>query len=396
MATRFRNYAVADLTLDAMAVVLVGPNGSGKTNLLEAVSFLVPGRGLRRAKLSEIDQVADPGNPDPDGQAWTVAATVDGKLGEVRIGTGRDPGAEGERRLVRVDGTPARSHSALADHLTVSWLTPAMDRVFLDGASGRRRFLDRLVYAFDPEHASRVNAYEHAWRERNRLIKDGRGHDHAADAWFEALEETLVTTGTAVAAARAALVGRLNRVCAATEPPFPAAHLALDGAVDHWLRDMPALEAEDRTRATLAASRRPGTAIDAEGPHRSDLTVSHVPKAMGAARCSTGEQKALLVGIVLAHARLQAAEEGAAPILLLDEVAAHLDDRRRTALFEAVLALGGQAWLTGTDRSVFAPIASRARTVEVIDGQLYPDDATSPAHQTALQRTLTPRSLTHG
>jgi len=366
--TRFRNYAAATVEIDGPAVVLAGPNGAGKTNLLEAVSFLAPGRGLRRARLSEVDRVVPGGEPvTAPVTAWAVAARVDGKLGEVAIGTGRDPEAEGERRLVRIDGVPAKSQAALGDHVTVSWLTPAMDRLFLEGASGRRRFLDRLVFAFDPEHSTRVNGYEHAWRERNRLIKDG-----VRDAaWYAALEETLAATGIAVAAARAALVARLNRVCAETEAPFPAAALRLEGTVDRWLEEAPALDVEERLRATLAAGRRPGSP-EAEGPHRSDLAVRHVPKDMPAERCSTGEQKALLVGIVLAHARLQAVDEGAAPILLLDEVAAHLDDRRRAALFEAVLALGGQAWLTGTDRGVFAPIADRAQILEVTDGRLAP------------------------
>ncbi|MEQ8396288.1 DNA replication/repair protein RecF [Thalassobaculum sp.] len=365
--TRFRNYAAESLDIDGPAVVLTGPNGAGKTNLLEAVSFLTPGRGLRRARLSEVDRLTPGDMADAGSSAWAVAARVDGKLGAVTIGTGRDPDSDGERRLVRVDGAPARSQSALGDHVTVSWLTPAMDRLFLDGASGRRRFLDRMVFAFDPEHSTRVNHYEHAWRERNRLIKDGVRDP----AWFAALEETLAATGIAVAAARSSLVARLNQVCAETEPPFPAAELTLDGTVDRWLDEAPALEIEDRLRATLAAGRRPGSP-EAEGPHRSDLLVRHVPKDMPAERCSTGEQKALLVGIVLAHARLQAIDEGASPILLLDEVAAHLDDRRRTALFEAVLALGGQAWLTGTDRGVFAPIADRAQIVEVTDGRLAP------------------------
>jgi DNA replication and repair protein RecF len=347
---------------------------------------------LRRARLSEIDRIVPSGEaPSGDapsgeapsgeapsgeylagesmagGGAWAVAARVDGKLGPVAIGTGRDPDAEGERRLVRIDGAPARSQAVLGDHVAVSWLTPAMDRIFVDGASGRRRFLDRLVFAFDPEHSTRVNGYEHAWRERNRLIRDGVREP----AWFAALEETLATTGIAVAAARAALVARLNRVCAETAAPFPAAELTLDGAVDGWLAVAPALEVEDRLRAALAGSRRV-VASEAEGPHRSDLAVRHVAKDIPAARCSTGEQKALLIGIILAHARLQAVDEGAAPILLLDEVAAHLDERRRAALFEAVLALRGQAWLTGTDREIFAPIADRAQIIEVTDGRLRP------------------------
>jgi len=362
--TRFRNHAATALEIDRPVAVLTGANGSGKTNLLEAVSFLSPGRGMRRAKLSEIDRAGDTG-------PWAVAAEVEGKLGETRIGTGRDATAEGERRLVRIEGAPARSQTALGDHLTVSWLTPAMDRLFADGASGRRRFLDRLVYAFDGEHAGRVNGYEHAWRERNRLIKDGRREA----AWYAALEETLAETGVAIAAARASLVARLNRICAATRAPFPAAELALDGEIDRWLIGTPALEVEDRVRATLAAARFGPQ--EAEGPHRTDLAVTHVAKAMPAAQCSTGEQKALLVGIVLAHARLQAIDEHAAPILLLDEVAAHLDDRRRVALFEAVFDLGGQAWLTGTDLSTFAPIADRARLFDVADGRVRPTDVGS-------------------
>lgn len=362
--TRFRNHAATSLEVDRPVAVLTGANGSGKTNLLEAISFLSPGRGMRRAKLSEIDRVGDAG-------AWAVSASVQGKLGEARIGTGRDASVEGERRIVRIDGAPARSQSALGDHLTVSWLTPAMDRLFTESASGRRRFLDRLVYAFDGEHAGRVSGYEHAWRERNRLIKDGRREA----AWYAALEETLAETGVAIAAARAALIARLNRICAATREPFPAAELALDGEIDRWLVGAPALEVEDRLRATLAAARFGPQ--EAEGPHRTDLAVTHVGKAMPAAQCSTGEQKALLVGIVLAHARLQAIDEHAAPILLLDEVAAHLDDRRRAALFEAVFDLGGQAWLTGTDVSTFAPIADRARLFDVADGRVRPAEVVS-------------------
>ncbi|WP_084619108.1 DNA replication/repair protein RecF [Thalassobaculum salexigens] len=362
--TRFRNHAATSLEIDRPVAVLTGANGSGKTNLLEALSFLSPGRGMRRARLSEIDRVGDSG-------PWAVSASITGKLGDARVGTGRDAAAEGERRIVRIDGAPARSQSALGDHLTVSWLTPAMDRLFTEGASGRRRFLDRLVYAFDGEHAGRVNGYEHAWRERNRLIKDGRREA----AWYAALEETLAETGVAIAAARAALIARLNRICAATRDPFPAAELALDGEIDRWLVGTPALEVEDRLRATLAAARFGPQ--EAEGPHRSDLAVTHVGKAMPAAQCSTGEQKALLVGIVLAHARLQAIDEHAAPILLLDEVAAHLDDRRRAALFEAVFDLGGQAWLTGTDLSTFAPIADRARLFDVADGKVRPAEVVS-------------------
>ena len=361
VVTDFRNHARGVLEPDGQAVVLTGPNGAGKTNLLEAVSFLVPGRGLRRAKLSEIDRI-EPGQSE--GHAWAVSADVTGKLGEARIGTGRDAQADGERRIVRIDGAPAKTQQALVDHMTVSWLTPAMDRLFTEGASARRRFLDRLVFAFDPEHATRVNAFEHAWRERNRLIKDGR----VENAWFGALEDTLAETGVAVLAARASLVARLNRISQGMVDPFPNASLALDGEADRWLAEMPALDVEDRIRASLAANRRVGG--EGEGPHRSDLAVTHMPKSMPASHCSTGEQKALLVAIILAHARLQAVDERAAPILLLDEVVAHLDERRRAALFDAVLDLGGQAWLTGTDVSVFRPMAERAHLFNIAEGQV--------------------------
>ena len=357
--TRFRNYEALRLPLDGRAVVLTGANGSGKTNLLEAVSFLIPGRGVRRARLSEVDRLNDGVSSGP----WAVSAEVLGKLGETRIGTGRDGEAEGERRLVRLDGEPARSQSALGDHFAVSWLVPSMDRLFQEGGTGRRKFLDRLVHAFDPEHASRLNKFEHAMRERNRLLKEGRGEA----AWLSALEDTLANVGSAIAAARGSLVERLNRVVAQTEAPFPAAELTLDGAVDRWLEEMPALAVEDRLRAAYEATRNHG---DADGPNRSDLVVRHVPKNMPASHCSTGEQKALLIGIVLAHARLQAMEEGAAPVLLLDEVAAHLDAARRQGLFDAVLALGGQAWFTGTDADVFQPLQGRAQFFDVADANV--------------------------
>jgi len=374
LVTQFRCYAQAELRLDAQPVVLTGPNGAGKTNLLEAVSFLSPGRGLRGAKLSEIDRRA-PGAAA--GNPWAVAATVMTPEGPRDLGSGRDPMQSGdavrERRLIRVDGAAARGQQALAEVLSVVWLTPQMDGLFREGASGRRRFLDRLVYGFDPEHSARCNAYEHALRERARLLKTGQGDV----AWLASLEESMATRGVAIAAARLAMVERLQRACDDAEGPFPKADLGLDGAVEDWLRGGPALDAEDRLRDGLAARRRQdadagGAAL---GPHRSDLTATHRAKGVSAELCSTGEQKALLIAILLAHARLLTLERGAAPLLLLDEVAAHLDAARRTALYEEILGLGAQAWLTGTDAADFDGLAGRAQFFAVSDGAVAPATA---------------------
>ena len=368
--TRFRGYELARLEPDRRPVALIGPNGAGKTNLLEAVSFLAPGRGLRGAKLAEVERIGS-----PPGSGWAVAATLRTPRGSVDIGTGREatpantpPGAD--RRVVRIDDHPVKGQTALAEHVAIVWLTPQMDRLFLEGSSGRRRFLDRLVFGFDPAHAGRLSRYEHTLRERARLLRDGRFDD----GWLSGLEDQMVTTGIAVAAARRDVVQRLRSACARAVGPFPGADLAVEGTVETWLNDGPALAAEDALRASLRASRR----TDAEsggaavGPHKSDLSVRHHAKDMPAALCSTGEQKALLIAIVLANARLLAAERGAAPLLLLDEVAAHLDADRREALFGEILALGSQAWMTGTDAAVFAPLGDDARRFFVEDAHVRP------------------------
>ena len=362
--SHFRNYAMLRLTLNDAPVVLTGANGSGKTNLLEALSFLAPGRGLRRARLADVDMLAS-----DETTHWTMSVELDGAVGTTTIGTGRDPEATGrDRRLVRIDGAPAKSQSALADHLAVSWLTPQMDRLFTDGASGRRRFLDRLVHAFDPHHAGRVNRYSHVLRERMRLLRQG----HADEAWQRALEDQLTTVGVAIAAARRELVERLAPEAAADCGPFPGALLEIDGEIEAWLDDDPALVVEDRFRAALAAGRSlaSGEAGVSPGPHRSDLIVRHSKKSMFALYCSTGEQKALLIAILIAHARLRRAEFGAAPLMLLDEVVAHLDEERRTALGVHLTALRSQVWMTGTDAALFAPFAAGAQFFVVSDGTL--------------------------
>ncbi|MGP1397434.1 MAG: DNA replication/repair protein RecF, partial [Inquilinaceae bacterium] len=290
--------------------------------------------------------------------------------GPIAVGTGIDPGAlpAATRRVVRIDGRSAASQVELGAVAAMAWLTPQMDRLFLEGAGNRRRFLDRLVYGFYPDHARHLSAYEQAMRERARLLKD----DRRDAAWLSALEDAMATNGVAVAAARRDVVGRLRVAGAASrrgDDAFPAADLSIVGEVEQALSDGPALAAEDTVRTSLANSRRLDaiTGGAATGPHRSDFVVRHADKDMPAGQCSTGEQKALLIGIVLANARLLAADRGMAPLLLLDEVAAHLDEGRRGALYEEILALGVQAWLTGTDRMLFGGLEGKARFYGVKD-----------------------------
>jgi len=388
--TDFRCYAHAEIEPDGRPVVLAGPNGAGKTNLLEAISYLAPGRGLRRARLSDVERrvtlVDGPAGP------WAVAATAVTPEGPRELGTGRDPalgmqtggpaggpaggngeaGRPRERRVVRIDGAPARSQQELGEILAIVWLSPRMDGLFRDGASARRRFLDRLVYGFDPAHAGRVAAYEQALRERARLLKLGG----AEDAWLAALEDTMARHGVAIAAARRDLVERLAQASGTGHGLFPVAGWALDGEAEVALAGQAALVVEDGLRARFAESRSRDAVVGgaAAGPHRSDLRVSHLERALPAELCSTGEQKALLISIVLAHARLLALHRDAAPLLLLDEIAAHLDETRRRALFDEILGLGVQAWLTGTDAGVFADLGERARFFRVCAATLTPSE----------------------
>jgi DNA replication and repair protein RecF len=355
--------------------VLTGPNGAGKTNLLEAVSMLAPGRGLRGARLEEMDRHGAPERSDADG-GWTVAASVATPGGVIDIGTGHRPELA-SRRVVQIDGKPSRSQTILSEHVSAVWLTPQMDRLFADGASGRRRFLDRLVFGFDAAHAGRVSGYEHTLRERARLLRDG-----GDPVWLDTLEGEMAERGVAIAAARRELTARLARLTESPAGPFPGAEVTVAGQVETWLDQGPALAAEERLRRALRDSRPQDAAAGgaAVGPHRSDLMVRHLTHGMAAAQCSTGEQKALLIAIVLANARLQTAERGRVPLLLLDEVAAHLDAERRMALFEEVLALGAQAWFTGTDRAVFDILGARAQYVAVRAGRLEPEsDGSRPS-----------------
>lgn len=364
--TDFRNYPGLDLITAGRHVVLAGENGAGKTNILEALSLLSPGRGLRRARLDDMGRIGGPG-------AWSVFARLDGPDGEVRIGTGAESASDDEARVrrVRVDGEAARSADDLLDHLRVLWLTPAMDGLFTGPAAERRRFLDRLVLALAPGHGAHVSAFEKAMRGRNRLLED----DRLDLDWLEAIEAQMAELGVAVSLARVETVACLARLIAETraDAPFPHADLALEGEIEALVASGgPAADAEDAYRARLRDGRRRDKAAGRtlDGPHRADLIVHHGPKAMPAQLSSTGEQKALLLGLVLAHARLVGETCGRAPLLLLDEVAAHLDPRRRGELFDVVEALGSQCWMTGTDAEAFAALGPRAEVFEVTGGRV--------------------------
>ena len=361
--TRYRSYAAAELRFGAPMVVFTGPNGAGKTNLLEAISLLGPGRGLRGARISEVAAGALP--------PWSVSGHFDDGLGGFEIGTGSLEEGSAERRAFRLDGAKIRAQADLAERVAAVWITPQMDRLFQESAGGRRRFLDRLAMALEPHLAREVTAYESAMAGRNRLLQKGR----AEAAWLAGLEDAMARHGIAMAASRRALVARLNAAPAAgAAGSFPAAILALQCPAAALLEEMPALAAEEALRAAWAAARPRDAAAGAtqSGPHRADVLFTHAAKAMPASLCSTGEQKALLISTVLAHAGLIAAARGFAPLLLLDEVAAHLDEERRVALFEALAALPAQSFLTGTDAEVFAPISSLAEHWKITPGQALP------------------------
>ena len=359
----FRNYAGLRLELEPGPVVLHGENGAGKTNLLEAVSLLSPGRGLRRARLADLDR-ADGARP------WRIASLVDGHDGPVELATAR--AGDGERRLVEADGQALRGQTALGGYVSLVWLTPALDRLFSEAPAARRRFLDRLVLAIDPAHATRVAGFERALRERSHLLRTGRRDP----AWLGAIERRMAEAAVAVAAARRELVRDLDETLQAAPYPFPRPRLGVIGEIEGWLGEVPALEAEQRVVDRLAATR----AQDAEsggaaiGPHRSDLVATDAQRGEPAERCSTGRQKAFLISIVLAEARLRRARHGDLPILLLDEVTAHLDPRRRAELLAALVELGAQTWLTGTEPQLFASLRGQAQHFHVVNGALTAHD----------------------
>ncbi len=376
VVTGFRNYSRTALALDSRSVVLVGDNGAGKTNLLEAVSFLAPGRGLRGVRLSDIstrDMSVD--NPAPAAGPWGVAATLTTPDGAIDLGTGIERGADGDKRIVKVDGAARSGSGVLGHYVRALWLTPQMDRLFAEGAGGRRRFLDRMVLGFDPGHSARVSSYERAMRERTRLLAE----DTWNTSWLAALEGQMAEHGIAIAVARAHIISQLAAAIAEHTGPdagaFPRASIALaSGFADATLQTGASVDAEDAFAKRLASSRGRDAAAGRalEGPHRADMLVRHAPKNMDAQACSTGEQKALLIGLVLANARLHCASFGAPPLLLLDEVAAHLDATRRSALFNELDRLGAQAWMTGTDAALFESMGTRAQLFDVADGDITP------------------------
>ncbi|MBB3997825.1 DNA replication/repair protein RecF [Aureimonas pseudogalii] len=360
----FRNYGALSLPVSSRFVVLHGDNGSGKTNLLEAVSLLSPGRGLRRAAYGEIARGGGSGGFSVRARLGQGEAGVEEVLTLVRP----DEGA-GSARLVRLDGTQARTVDELLDHLRVVWLTPAMDGLFTGPAGDRRRFLDRMVLTVDPGHGRRALDYEKAMKGRNRLLAD----DRTDDGWLAAIEAQMAELGLALALARADLVARLKGSMAGDDAsPFPTADLTLHSGYEALELGGAAVDLEDAVAARLRARRFLDRAAGrtTEGPHRCDLDVRHREKAMPAALASTGEQKALLIGLVVAHARLVEAASGMAPVLLLDEIAAHLDPGRRAALFDILDRLGVQSFLTGTDAALFEALEGRAEMFTVHDGTI--------------------------
>ncbi|MBA3447720.1 MAG: DNA replication/repair protein RecF [Pseudaminobacter sp.] len=365
--TNFRNHQALMLDLEPGSVVLTGDNGAGKTNLLEAISLLTPGRGLRRAPYADVAREGSEGG-------FAVHATLDGPSGSIEIGTGTagsEAGSDSGRR-VRINGANARSSDDLLEWLRVVWLTPAMDTLFTGPAGDRRRFLDRLVLAIDPSHGQRALDYEKAMRGRNRLLSE----ESRDRGWFEAIEIQMAETGVAIAAARAELVRLLTGTIARMPDagPFPQADIVLAGTLEAEIGRLPAVDIEEKFRGMLAQGRDRDRAAGRtlEGPHRSDLAVRHKPKAIPAELCSTGEQKALLVGIVLSHARLSGEISGQVPLLLLDEIAAHLDAGRRAALFSILQDLGCQVFMTGTETSLFSSLKGKAQFLTVENGTVTP------------------------
>jgi DNA replication and repair protein RecF len=343
--SHFRSHRATRLTLDGRPVALVGPNGAGKTNVLEAISLLSPGRGLRRAAAEDLAR-------RPESLGWKVGAAIDGISGRHEVETWAEPG---EARQQRVDGKAA-PQSGLGRVLRILWIVPAMDRLWIESSEGRRRFLDRLTLSFAPDHAEHSLIYEKAMRDRNRLIRDQVTDPH----WYTALEAQMAEAGRQITLNRRAALARIASAFDASSA-FPAAGLALTGPDGGEEPDDLAHALADGRRRDIAAGRA------LVGPHRADLLARYVAKDMAADQCSTGEQKALLISLVLANARALAQDLGRAPILLLDEVAAHLDETRRAALYDEICALGAQAVMTGTDDSLFAALPGRGVVLSVRD-----------------------------
>lgn len=375
----FRSYHETRLeNLEPGFIVLYGPNGAGKTNILEAVSLLAPGRGLRSARYVEMQNRSG-------GEPWSISAISredagdeingDENTGDIRLGTGLDPDKPSGRRI-RIQGVDVKSQSALADHMACIWLTPQMDGLFIGSPQERRRFLDRLIFTFDPAHSGRISRYENALRQRSKLLQDGSKTGNSDPIWLEGLEAQMAETGIAIAAARIDFVHKLqNAASSFSDTPFPTSSLKVSGTLEELLSGATALDVENMYKYQLSESRNIDmqTGGAATGPHKSDLDVTYKSKQMTAASCSTGEQKALLIGLVLAHARLVAAERGAPPLLLLDEIAAHLDEARRPALYDILKDLNAQVWLTGTDHDLFKDLQGTSDFFRIVNSQIHPE-----------------------
>ncbi len=364
--TDFRNYESLRLDPEARLIALAGANGSGKTNLLEALSLLSPGRGLRGSEFADIARHGS-------AHRWAVSAQCLCLGDDVQIGTAWEQPGDAEAsqaRSVVIDGLPQRTASVLANHLRILWLTPAMDRLFMGSPGERRRFLDRMVALLYPDHAAHVAAFERVMRERNALLQE----PSIDAAWVTSLELQMAEAGAAIAHARLDAVAILENhfMQADGENLFPWGRISISGETEALAGSRPAVQAEDDYRQLLARNRAADCAAGRAliGPHRSDLIVTHGPKSMAAHLCSTGEQKALLIGLVLAQAKAVQAMLGGAPMLLLDEIAAHLDKSRRAGLFERLKALGTQVWMTGTDTQFFDGIGAAAVVYEVQNGRL--------------------------
>lgn len=376
----FRNYAYLRINTDLNPVVITGENGSGKTNILEAISFLTPGRGLRSARLADVKRIAPCLVPDDyiaGKTAWAVSSIVCNNNEDYEIGTGiessfresDDETRSFDRRVVKIDGQKITSQSDLGKYISAIWLTPQMDRMFRGGSQPRRSFLDRLVYAFDIEHAKRTANFEHLYREWFQLIKSGRSDGH----WLSSLEENMASVGVAIAAARRELIARLNTfILHEPDDVFPNVELSLEGTIEQMLDSKPAIDVEDYYIGLLQKQRKNVLYSEyVDGINRTDFKVLYKKKRMPAELCSTGEQKSLLIGIIMAQTKCQTLDKGFAPVLLLDEVAAHLDDAKREALLSKIRELNVQAWITATDPTLFASMRGFAQFLEVKNNTVY-------------------------
>lgn len=373
MLQNFRNYQNLDLLLQGSPVILTGPNGAGKTNILEALSFLSPGRGLRSIKLSQVTNLAKRNQGEPYPATWAVAATVETAVGSVQLGTALDHTTTGqERRLIKINEQLAKNQAALTDWVSVIWLTPQMDRLFLEGAATRRKFMDRLIFALDSSHAERIHRYDHHLRERAQLLREGR-YD---SLWVSTLEQSIAEDGVAIVVARQQMTAMLTQAQRqGKDYPFPQFRGEMFGEAEEALATRPALAVEDLYKEKLKKCRPQ----DAEaggasiGPHRSDFQVHHLAKQLPAELCSTGEQKMLLLALTLAFTQLQEEHRNCPTLLLLDEVVAHLDEQHRQVLFEEICHSekeSFQIWMTGTEETAFQDLVGQAQFLTVHNATL--------------------------